>query len=43
MLGDMWKNLPGEEKQKYYSASEVDKDRHTKETENYINNADIRS
>ena len=29
MLGDMWKNMPGEEKQKYYDLSEEDKNRQT--------------
>ena len=31
MVGDAWKALPAAEKQKYYTASEVDRDRYTKD------------
>ena len=42
MLGEMWKSLNAEDKQKYFTASEEDRERHTKESESYVKQEEIR-
>ena len=42
ILGAMWKNLSAEDKQKYVTMSEDDKDRYAREMENYEKGAEER-
>lgn len=41
-LGDMWKNLPAVEKQKYFTMSEEDRERFIKDSEKYERDEETR-